>query len=102
MFAEKKYHTQLVAAKSAKPLSEAVNELYGLVKCLDSAGEEIAAYNAPSECMDIVVKATARNAQAVAKQYGFLNLDILLDVIRERTTSKCVYKLGLGQLRSIQ
>lgn len=87
---------KLVEIKSHKQLTPIVNRLVELNKQLESTYEELEAFHAPGECYDDVLRSYKADAELIVKEEGFINFDILMKVLVNRTSSKWAYFSELG------
>lgn len=89
---------KLVAIKSHKQLTPVVNRLVELNKQLEFTYEEMQAFHAPGECYDDVIRSYKADAELIVKEEGFINFDIFMKVLINRTSSRWVYTSTLGSL----
>lgn len=94
-----KYRASLVALKSKRlQVSKATSELASLMLELCELEEEKRFFRGSSVCLDRVYAGIAHRADIIAERHGFINFDILLEVITLRTSSKFVFRHGFHVL----
>lgn len=89
---------KLVEIKSHKQLTPVINRLVELNKQLESTYEELQSFYAPSECYCDVVRSYKYDVESIVKEEGFINFDIFIKVLINRTSSRWVYTSNLGSL----
>lgn len=87
---------KLVEIKSRKQLTTVVSRLSSLYKSYEFNQEELDAFHAPSECYEDVYRSFEHEAKAIVKDEGFINFDVLIKVVTNRTTSRWFYSSNLS------
>lgn len=85
-----KYIAALVERKKTRPITDVCNELLKVALSWCAASDDIDAYHAPRECMDLVNRAKKKQVAAILKKYGWSAI-VLREVIVARTDARWFY-----------